>query len=248
MQLFSTLSPIACLLIQQTSSLLIPNPGLQNAPGMIENHGDIVYCGNIDEVAFKTTGDPEDGPGFWITNQDDDPDVMYFLYENSRDEHAWKYLSLPQGSRAFVQVCPTWQGRVVRGIPRINTDNTPHNLGTWFKSSIDPALGWMWGDISFLEGCDGGGRVSSTDTDGSNTTRSCMIDLLTDAPPAALVKKDSGNMVIAKTVGVGANDDARGYETGMCSPDEVWIDVANTHPVIKSMNGRLEFVFYKGRA
>ncbi|KAI0153237.1 hypothetical protein GGR57DRAFT_502977 [Xylariaceae sp. FL1272] len=235
------------VLAQSSISLSIP-PQYQHELGLVHNNADIVYCGKIDEAAIKTTGDPEDGPGFWITNQDDDPDVLYFLYENSRDEHPWKYLSLPQGSRAFVQVCSTWQGRIVRGITRVNTDNKPHNLGTWFKSSMDPTLGWMWGDISFLEGCDGGGRVSSTDTDGSNTTRSCMIDLLADAPPAALVKKDSGSMVLAKTVGDGANDEARGYERGMCSPDEVWIDVANTHPVIKSMNGRLEFVFYKGRA
>ncbi|KAJ8123473.1 hypothetical protein ONZ43_g589 [Nemania bipapillata] len=191
-------------------------------------------------------GDEEGGPGFWITNHDDSPEIKYFLYENSRDEHPWKYLSLPIGSTAFVSVCPTWQGRVVRGIPEINLDGKVHNLGTWFKSSIAPN-GWMWGDISFLEGCDGGGSVAATDD--SHVIRKCYEDLLTGAPSAALAIKQTGTKVLGKLVGDSPNQAAKDWELSKCSADEVWIDGSSSSgPVIESTNGRLDFVFYKGRA
>ncbi|KAI0870565.1 hypothetical protein GGS24DRAFT_492907 [Hypoxylon argillaceum] len=209
-------------------------------------YADIQYCGGLDDPAIATTGDDEGGPGFWITNHDDSPEVKYFLYENSRDEHPWKYLSLPIGSTAFVSVCPTWQGRVVRGIPEINLDGKVHNLGTWFKSSIAPN-GWIWGDISFLEGCDGGGSVAATDD--SYVIRKCYTDLLTGAPPSALTTKQTGTKALAKLVGDSPNQAAKDWELSKCSAGEVWIDGSSTSgPVIMSTNGRLEFVFYKGRA
>ncbi|KAI8623541.1 hypothetical protein F5Y19DRAFT_371469 [Xylariaceae sp. FL1651] len=214
-------------------------------PTALGSISDIVYCGGLHDPTIMTTGDPEQGLGFWITNMDDDPNVKYFLYENSRDEHPWKYLSIPQGGRAFVSVCNTWQGRVVRGLPSINTDNKAHNLGTWFKSSIG-LDGIMWGDISFLEGCDGGGSVTATD--GSNVTRECLQDMLTGAPSTALTTKDTGSRIISKLVGVRNNEPAKSWELSKCSGDAIWMDTGNSSPVINSSNGRLEFVFYKGRA
>ncbi|TGJ82174.1 hypothetical protein E0Z10_g6591 [Xylaria hypoxylon] len=205
----------------------------------------IGYCGGLDDPTIATNGDEVDGPGFWITKKDDSPEVNYFLYENSRDEHPWKYLSLPTGATAFVSVCGTWQGRVVRGIPKINLDGKVHNLGTWFKSSVAPN-GWMWGDISFLEGCDGGGSIATTD--GSNVSRECYEDLLAGAPSSALATKETGTKVLAKLVGDTPNQVAKDWELSKCSTGEIWIDGGNSGPVIKSTNGRLEFVFYKGKA
>ncbi|KAI0415157.1 hypothetical protein F5X98DRAFT_389311 [Xylaria grammica] len=206
---------------------------------------DIGYCGSLDEPTIVTTGDNVDGPGFFIANYDDSPEATYFLYENSRDEHPWKYISLRKGTVAFVSVCETWQGRVVRGTPEINLDGKVHNLGTWFKSSIAPN-GWMWGDISFLEGCDGGGGVASTD--GSNVTRECNETLLAGAPSSALATKETGTQVLAKLVGNTPNQVAKEWELSKCSMDEVWIDGSNSAPVIKSTNGRLRFIFYQGKA
>jgi hypothetical protein len=145
-----------------------------------------------------------------------------------------------------VSVCGTWQGRVVRGIPSVNTDGKVHNLGTWFKSSVETGSGWMWGDISFLEGCDGGGSVAATD--GSNVTRQCLADLLINAPDTALATKDTGTQVLAKLVGDSPSWIAKDWELFKCSDDQVWMDTGDSSPVIKSSNGRLEFVLYKGKA
>ncbi|GAP85597.1 hypothetical protein SAMD00023353_1301410 [Rosellinia necatrix] len=206
---------------------------------------DIKYCGKPDEPAIATTGDKEEGPGFWITNHDDSPEVKYFLYENSRDDHPWKYLSIAAGATAFVSVCDTWQGRVVRGVPKVNLDGRVHNLGTWFQSSV-AAGGWMWGDVSFLEGCDGGGSVAAAD--GSNATRACLEDLLAGAPPSAFATKQTGAKALGKLVGDAPNQAARDWELSRCSAGDVWIDVGNNNPIIKSTDGRLKFVFYKGTA
>ncbi|KAI0508309.1 hypothetical protein F5B22DRAFT_621577 [Xylaria bambusicola] len=149
------------------------------------------------------------------------------------------------GATAFVSVCSTWQGRIVRGIPEVNLDGEVHNLGTWFKSSVAPN-GWMWGDISFLEGCDGGGSVASTD--GSDVVRECYEDLLAGAPSSALVMKETGTKVLAKLVGDAPNQAAKDWEASKCSSAEVWINSSNDGPVIKSTNGRLAFTFFKGMA
>ncbi|KAI1125713.1 hypothetical protein F5Y10DRAFT_246416 [Nemania abortiva] len=210
-----------------------------------EIDSDIQYCGGLDDPAIATTGDEEAGSGFWITNHDDSAEVKYFLYENSRDQHPWKYLSLPVGATAFVSVCNSWQGRVVRGIPEVNLDGEVHNLGTWFKSSIGPN-GTIWGDISFLEGCDGGGSVAATD--GSDVIRECYAELLTGAPSSALATKETGTKVLAKLVGDTPDQAARDWELSHCSADEVWINNSTNGPAIKSTNGRLKFVFYKGKA
>ncbi|KAI1188488.1 hypothetical protein F5B17DRAFT_439593 [Nemania serpens] len=235
-----------CLPAGDTPNTIAPNGRVTNHEVTTTN-ADIQYCGALNDSTIMTTGDDEDedGPGFWITNRDNSSDVKYFLYENSRDEHPWKYLSIPIGTTAFVSVCKTWQGRVVRGTPEVNLDGQVHNLGTWFASSIGPN-GWMWGDISFQEGCDGGGSVAATDW--SYGIRLCYEDLLTGAPPAALATKQTGTKVLAKTVGDKPNQAARDWELSKCSPSQMWINGNIDGPVIKSTNGRLEFLFHGGLA
>lgn len=153
---------------------------------------------------------------------------------------------LSPGATAFVSVCGTWQGRVVRGTPASNLDGGAHNLGTWFQSNLAPN-GWMWGDISFLEGCDGGGTVAATDGS-ADGTRGCREDLLTGAPASAFVlqRGDANIKVLGKLVGDAPNGAARDWELSKCSADQVWIDKDNSGPVIKSTDGRLNFTFYKG--
>ncbi|KAI1341887.1 hypothetical protein F5Y15DRAFT_350716 [Xylariaceae sp. FL0016] len=234
-----------CIPAGTGAGALGPNGGITDTG----NKGDdptVTYCGSLDETAKEiASSEPESGPGFWITNQDSDANVRYFLYENGRDDHPWKYANVPQGQRFFIQVCSTWQGRIVRGTAKVNLDGQTHLLGSWFENNVDQD-GAMWGDISFLEGCDGGGSITATD--GSNVTRSCMQDMLAGAPSDALAQKQTGTNVIDKIVGDAANSAAKDWDLKKCSADAVWIDNANSKPAIKSTNGRFDYVFYKGKA
>jgi hypothetical protein len=143
-----------------------------------------------------------------------------------------------------VQVCPTWQGHIIRGILAANLDGNAHSLGTWATGSMD-AGGSMWGGLSFLQGSDGGGSVGSTD--GSRQQRGCTADVLAGAPDAALASKASGARVLGKVVGDGADAAAKDWMLRACSADEVYIQENGQSPVIKSANGRLEWVFTKGK-
>jgi hypothetical protein len=48
-------------------------------------------------------GDPEVGPGFWITNNDG-VKGDYFVYENSRDERPWKYITVCLKSKRVILI------------------------------------------------------------------------------------------------------------------------------------------------
>ncbi|KAK9770381.1 hypothetical protein SCAR479_12950 [Seiridium cardinale] len=203
----------------------------------------VQYCGELEDAPIHTTGDPEVGPGFWITNNDG-VEGDYFVYENSRDEHPWKYITIDNGTRSFVQVCPSWQGHIARGTPIVNLDGKMHNLGTWAAASLDNN-GAMWGALSFLQGSDGGGSIKTTD--GSGRQHECTVDLLDGAPDSALATKGSGAMVLNKVVGEGASEAAMSWMLSKCSVDDVYVQEKGPNPVIKSENGRLEWVFTKGR-
>ncbi|KAI0024927.1 hypothetical protein F4780DRAFT_775407 [Xylariomycetidae sp. FL0641] len=206
----------------------------------------IQYCGLANESTFATTGDPVKGPGFWLTNDDLDPNVKYFLYENSRDTHPWKYVDIPIGDTVFIQVCPTFQGRVVRGTVPVNTDGLPHTLGTWLEMSWSDGV--AWGDISFLEGSDGGAFLAATD--GSGQARGCVADVLADAPPAALRANDAGLPVLDTVVDKpwrAGNAAARAWLDAVCDADQVFIQEPN-HAIIASQDGRFDVAFIGGVA
>ncbi|KAI5928369.1 hypothetical protein F4810DRAFT_705311 [Camillea tinctor] len=209
----------------------------------------IKYCGGANESTIATKGDPEEGPGIWVTNEDNDPNVQYFLYENSRDWHPWKYLTISRGTRAFMQVCPTFQGRVVRGTSRALLDGAAHTLGTWVEFSLSG--GTAWGDISFLEGCDGGVRLATTD--GSGLARGCSApELLSGAPADALVRNAAGNLVLAAVVDAPAGDRpanraAHAWLNERCDTDQVYVQDGN-QAIISSANGRFDVVFTCGVA
>ncbi|CAJ2506928.1 Uu.00g081140.m01.CDS01 [Anthostomella pinea] len=207
---------------------------------------EIQYCGAADQPTIRTCGDPEVGPGIWVTNHDKNPNVKYFLYENSRDEHPWKYLDIPQGTRAFLQVCPTFQGRMVRGTVAVNTNNMPHMLGTWIEFSI--VGGTIWGDISFLEGSDGGALMATTD--GSGLVRECVVDLLTAAPSHVLRVNDAGVAVVDTVVDKpwrATNHAARAWLNARCDENQIYIQEPN-QAIIASSDGRFEVMMVDGVA
>ncbi|KAK7999504.1 hypothetical protein PG990_012104 [Apiospora arundinis] len=208
-----------------------------------DNKTNIDYCGEANKPTFLTEGDSETGPGFYITNQDTSGE-NFFLIENSRDTHPWKYLHVPSGARKFVQVCNSWQGHLMRGTPKVNTDGKVHNLGTWIESSV--VNGVMSGDISFLQGCDGGAKIVSND--GRGVTRGCMVDMLTGAPANALQNKDTGTPALKRITGDGFSQPAKDWDHSKCDASQVFIEESNTNPVMDSTNGRFEVTFYKGKA
>lgn len=203
-----------------------------------------------------------------MTNQDTSGE-NFFLIENSRDTHPWKYLhvsccpsslwcydgtlenpntnryfKVPSGARRFVQVCDTWQGRIMRGTPQVNTDGNVHNLGTWIESSV--VNGVMSGDISFLQGCDGGAKLVSND--GRGITKGCMVDMLSGAPSNALEKKGTGTSALKRITGDGFSQAAKDWDLSNCDASQVFLLEDNRNPIIDSTNGRFEVTFYKGKA
>ncbi|KAH9884552.1 hypothetical protein F4778DRAFT_787660 [Xylariomycetidae sp. FL2044] len=213
----------------------------------VQERQEITYCADADQPTVLTTGDPEDGPGVWITNNDVDPNVKYFVYENLRDTHPWKYLDVPQGNRAFVQLCPTFQGRIVRGTPAFELNGQADDLGTWIEITISG--GTAWGDISFLQGADGGARLTATD--GSAWARECVTEnLLSGAPAEALVRDVDGNLVVDVVEDKpwrAGNRAARTWLESRCLALEVFIHPGNV-AVISSANGRFEILFTGGVA
>ncbi|KAB5522905.1 hypothetical protein GE09DRAFT_1230007 [Coniochaeta sp. 2T2.1] len=182
---------------------------------------DTVYCGGLEEATIFTYDDVDDGgPGIILQDNDNNLDQphYYFLYENSRDTHPWKYTLLTPGAQIFLSLCPTFQGRLVRGNPHINLDGGAHNLGTWVELSLEgPPSPNGWAD-----------RVSTGFTG----------DLLTGAPAAVLRGKDDGSLAIAKTVGERASDAAREYELSLLDPMRDATIVEEYTPAIGSGNGR----------
>ncbi|OIW34232.1 hypothetical protein CONLIGDRAFT_650810 [Coniochaeta ligniaria NRRL 30616] len=207
-----------------------------------------VYCGSLDEATVFTYGDVDDGgPGFVL--RDSDVNVQqphyYFLYENSRDTHPWKYALLNPGTEVFISLCPTFAGRLVRGNPTFNLDGKVHNLGTWVELSLEgPPSANGWADVSLLEGCDGAATIAAMDNSGVST--GFAGDLITGAPVAVLRSKDDRSPAIAKTVGEGASDAAMDYELSLLDPMKNASIVDQYKPAIKSQTGRFLVTMYHG--
>ncbi|KAI0481155.1 hypothetical protein GGR56DRAFT_672193 [Xylariaceae sp. FL0804] len=211
----------------------------------------IQFCASADQPTIVTYGDAVTGTGVYITNNDVDPNVKYFFYENTRDDHPLKYLDIPIGSTAFVQVCSTFQGRIQRGTPAVNLDGQPHLLGTWVEFSI--SAGSLYADVSFLQGADGGAQI--TTTDGTDLSRGCTANLLTGAPAAALRVNDAGNAVVDTIVDssyAAGNAVAKAWLLQQCGADDdqVFIQDPNVagESIIDSTNGRLAVQFVGGVA
>ncbi|KAL2757248.1 hypothetical protein ACRALDRAFT_1060655 [Sodiomyces alcalophilus JCM 7366] len=90
------------------------------------------------------------------------------------------------------------------------------NLGTWAEFSFDEAKKDIWGNISVLEGCDGGVEISTTD--GSNIRKGFRDYILDGAPSGAMTRKRNGSPVIDKLVGHNANRVAIDYIRSRLNP------------------------------
>ncbi|KAK0669210.1 hypothetical protein QBC41DRAFT_392237 [Cercophora samala] len=180
----------------------------------------------------------------------------FFLYENARDETPWKYTLLHPGETVFISVCPTFSGRIVRGSLVENLDGTAkHNLGTWVEVAWElqenatapnsTAIATRsWGDVSLLEGCDGG--VVMLATDGSDVVTGFSRNIVKAAPEGALARKTSGRLVLGKTVGPEANEEAMRWELKLLDPLREAFIVQDIKPVIVTENGRWDLTFYAG--
>jgi hypothetical protein len=153
---------------------------------------------------------------------------------------------LTAGSANFISVCPTFQGRLVRGTPEANLDGTnQHNLGTWVEMGWDgPPSAVAWGDVSLLQGCDGAALIEALD--GSGVVTGFDLDLLTDAPEDTTACKTDGGRVLAMTVGATANNFTLAYELAHVNPSTQAFVTDVYKPVIGSQNGRFAVWMYPG--
>ncbi|KAI0005807.1 hypothetical protein F4779DRAFT_597255 [Xylariaceae sp. FL0662B] len=217
----------------------------------IPNNGTIpadpqIFCRRESQKPIYTAGD-EDTGGHSILLWNFDPTnhngngTMFYLYESDHDFVPYKYIIIPPWQSAFVAVCPTFRGRVVRG-DYSNLNGKKHLLGTWAEMNWH-ADGSAWGDISILQGNDGAAIIQSLD--GSQDIRGFTLDLLFRAPINAWAQKPSGSWCLDKIIGADANNVAKNWETQFLDPRNVYL-VDNIDPVIYSDNGRFQVTFYQG--
>ncbi|KAK0716656.1 hypothetical protein B0T21DRAFT_404548 [Apiosordaria backusii] len=184
-----------------------------------------------------TLGDEDDGgPGVIMHDADfsnKHQSHYYFFYENDRDETPWKYTLLHPGKTIFISVCPTFSGRIVRGNPHENLDGTAkHNLGTWIEVAWEAQ-----GDTT---------ASNSTAVATRGLVTGFSRDILKAAPKAALAKKTGGSVVLGKTVGPEANQEAMKWELKMLDPLREAFIVQDIKPVIVTENGRWDLTMYAG--
>jgi hypothetical protein len=150
------------------------------------------------------------------------------------------------GSAIFLSVCPTFQGRLVRGNPTYNLDNTPHsNLGTWVELGWDGPPSYVaWGDVSLLQGCDGAALIEAAD--GTAMWTGFSVDLLSRAPSNALTVKNGGGHMLDATVGEEGNNWTRAWELANLNPSTEAFVIDMYKPVIASQTGRFNVWMYAG--
>ncbi|KXJ85959.1 hypothetical protein Micbo1qcDRAFT_209521 [Microdochium bolleyi] len=206
-----------------------------------------VFCRNETETPIFTYGDQDTGgPGLLVYNYDQSSHsgiggTMYLLYESNHDFVPYKFVIIPPRASAFVTVCPTFEGRIVRG-DWTYFDGEKHMLGTWVEVSYTPE-GKIWGDISLLEGNDGAAMIESMD--GYYNARGFTFDLLEHAPRDAWAQKASGTWCLDKIIGLEANYASWAWQSQFLDPWNVYL-TNEVNPVINSVNGRFRITFYKG--
>ncbi|OTA55415.1 hypothetical protein K449DRAFT_438636 [Hypoxylon sp. EC38] len=168
---------------------------------------------------------------------------MFFFYENNRDFVPYKYTEIPPWSCAFIAVCPTFRGRIVRG-DLTNLDGNKHMLGTWAEINWHSnGTGTTWGDISILQGNDGAAMIQSLD--GLFRVKGFMLDILSNAPGDAWAQKATGSWCLDKIIGQDANNATKAWEAQFIDPWSVYLE-DHIDPVINSENGRFQVTFFEG--
>ncbi|ORY66600.1 uncharacterized protein BCR38DRAFT_484216 [Pseudomassariella vexata] len=211
------------------------------------DNGTQIFCHNETQSPIFTLGDLDYGaPGVILVNYDSGSHdkingTMYFFYESDHDYVPYKYTILSPWSHAYINLCPTFEGRIVRG-NYLNLDGRTHNLGTWAEVNWHPD-GSAWGDVSLLQGNDGAVVIQSLD--GINKMKGFAVDLLASAPEGAWARKDTGSWCLDKIVGPNANKITKSWEAKYLDPWNVYLE-GDIDPVINSNNGRFQVTFYEG--
>ncbi|KAI1799610.1 hypothetical protein F4811DRAFT_565412 [Daldinia bambusicola] len=208
-----------------------------------------IFCHNESQSPIYTVADEDlGGPGVLLWNYDPTNHgatngTMFIFYESNHDFVPYKYITIPPWSSAFVAVCPTFRGRIVRG-DMTNFDGQKHLLGTWVE------INWhangsrnAWGDISLLQGNDGAAMIQSLD--GLARERGFTMDLLSNAPANVMAQKASGSWCLDKIIGPGANNATKEWEKQFLDPWNVYLE-DGIDPVINSENGRFQVIFFEG--
>ncbi|KAI8965319.1 hypothetical protein F5Y11DRAFT_362312 [Daldinia sp. FL1419] len=242
-----------------TSDRRIVSPRYRRAPSINPSHrwsnisrgtnDPQIFCHDESQPPIYTAGDEDSGgPGVLVSNRDPRSHgvangTMFFFYESNHDFVPYKYTTLPPWSSAFIAVCPTFRGRIVRG-DATNLDRRKHLLGTWAE------INWhangsrtAWGDISLLQGNDGAATIQSLD--GLDRIKGFTMDILSNAPVELLAQKATGSWCLDRIIGQGANNATREWERLFLDPRDVYLE-DDVDPVINSNNGRFQVIFYQG--
>ncbi|KAL8830199.1 MAG: hypothetical protein Q9191_001560 [Dirinaria sp. TL-2023a] len=191
------------------------------------------------------------GPGIDLHNESEKPGT-YFFYDNywngngtagANFDHPLKSVHLAPRASAFVELPPTFKGRVQRGtlLP-----------ATWVEFQLDASNDHAaHGDVSLEQGCDGAATIASTDND-SSIHRAVVVggfekDILTHAPEKAVVKRQDGIKCLASTMGnwmAGPNEHAAAWEEQEVGQKKAYIKGGTGTDDVMSRNRRLKVVFF----
>ncbi|KAK4188885.1 hypothetical protein QBC35DRAFT_495038 [Podospora australis] len=187
-------------------------------------------------------------PGIQLTNKTKQSHNFYF-YDNywngngtagANFDKPLKNIVLAAGKSAFVPLPASFKGRVQRGT------QLPCTWAEFqLEASNDKAA---HGDISLQQGCDGPVTIASMD--GSNRINGLGVDFVNvvkNAPEAAIRKKPNGERAIDTTVGNwmgGPNKAAIDYLNRVVGQKRAYILGGSGTPDVASKDRRMAVVFY----
>ena len=202
----------------------------------------------VEHMTASVPHRPEEhsGPGIDLHNAGEKAET-YFFYDNywngngtagANFDHPLKSVHLAPRASAFVELAPTFKGRVQRGtlIP-----------ATWVEFQLDASNDHAaHGDVSLEQGCDGAATIAATDGI-HHAVGGFEKDILTHAPEKALVKRKDGVECLASTMGnwmAGPNEHAVEWEEKEVGQKKVYIKGGTGTDDVMSQNRRLKVVFY----
>lgn len=201
--------------------------------------------GDAEPVEGMIEGRDNTGPGILLTNKSG-KQVTYYFYNNfwNGDGTAGANFDHPDdppttvaaGATQFVPLPTSFKGRVQRG------NTLP---ATWVEFQIKATDGHAHGDVSLEQGYDGAATISPVA--GGGSAGGFTDDVLSGAPPAAVVKKPDGSKAIASTMGNWngpPNQAAIDYLDKAVGQSKAYITGGTGVPDIMSTNNQFNVDFY----
>ncbi|KAH0547709.1 hypothetical protein FGG08_000198 [Glutinoglossum americanum] len=200
----------------------------------------------LSAAAPVPTVDPITGPGILVNNKGS---VLteYCFFNNIWNgdgtagpnfDNPDTCVSVAPGSGKFVPLAPSFKGRVQRG------KTIPSTWGEFQLAASNDNK--AHGDISIEQGCDGAVTIKSTD--GTNQVAGFTVDLLTGAPDAAtMIRQSDGARVLASTMGnwlAPANGAAASWAASKIDASKTYIVGGTGVGDVSSANQAFEFDFY----